>query len=54
MHTAIKRPTIQHTFAITYGAPFVKKLYRTYLAQKLLSLHIFSNLCAEIATSAQI
>jgi len=29
-----------------YGAPFVKTLYLTDLAQKLLSLRIFSYLCA--------
>jgi len=29
-----------------YGAPFVKILYLTDLAQKLLSLRIFSYLCA--------
>jgi len=39
---------------IIYGAPFVKILYLTDLAQKLLSLHIFSYLCAEIAISAHI
>jgi len=45
-----------------YGAPFVKILYLTDLAQKLLSLRIFtyviqcafSYLCAEIAISARI
>jgi len=31
-----------------YGAPFLKILYLTDLAQKLLSLRIFSYLCAEI------
>ena len=31
-----------------YGTPFVKILYLTDLAQKLLSLRIFSYLCAEI------
>jgi len=35
-----------------YGAPFVKILYLTDLAQKLLSLLIFSYVCAEIAISA--
>jgi len=30
-----------------YGAPFVKILHLTDLAQKLLSLRIFSYLCAE-------
>jgi len=37
-----------------YGAPFVKILYLTDLAQKLLFLRIFSYLCAEIAISARI
>jgi len=37
-----------------YGAPFVKILYLTDLAQKLLSLRIFSYLRAEIAISARI
>jgi len=37
-----------------YGAPFVKILYLTDLAQKLLSLRIFSYLCTEIAISAHI
>jgi len=37
-----------------YGAPFVKILYLTDLAQKLLSLHIYSYLCADVAISAQI
>jgi len=36
-----------------YGAPFVKT-YLTDLAQKLLSLRIFSYLCAKIAISARI
>jgi len=36
----------------SYGAPFVKILYLTDLAQKLLSLRIFSYLCAEIGISA--
>jgi len=35
-----------------YGAPFAKILYLTDLAQKLLSLRIFSYLCEEIAMSA--
>jgi len=39
---------------ILHGAPFVKKLHRTDLAQKLLSLRIYSYLCTEIAISAQI
>jgi len=34
-----------------YGAPFIKILYLTDLAQKLLSMHIFSYLSAEIAIS---
>jgi len=37
-----------------YGAPFVKILYLTDLAQKLLSLRIFTYLCTEIAISAYI
>jgi len=37
-----------------YGAPFVKILYLTELAQKVLSLRIYSYLCAYIAVSAQI
>ena len=37
-----------------YGAPVVKILYLTDLAQKLLSLRIFRYLCAEIAISARI
>jgi len=36
-----------------YGAPFVKILYLTDLAQKLLSLRIFNYLCAHLAISAQ-
>jgi len=39
---------------IQAGAPFVKILYLTDLAQKLLSLRIFSYLCAEITISARI
>jgi len=35
-----------------YGAPFVKILYLTDLAQKLLSLRIFSYLCADLADLA--
>jgi len=35
-----------HTVRLVYGAPFVKILYQTDLAQKLLSLHIFSYICA--------
>jgi len=34
--------------SLNYGAPFVKILFLTDLAQKLLSLRIFSYLCAEI------
>jgi len=44
-------------FSVTeteYGAPFVKILYLTDLAQKLLSLRRFSYLCAHTAISAQI
>jgi len=37
-----------------YGAPFVKILYLTDLAQKMLSLHIFSYLCAYLAISARV
>jgi len=37
-----------------YGAPFVKILYLTDLAQKLLSLRRFSYLCADLAISAHI
>jgi len=37
-----------------YGAPFVKILYQTDLAQKLLSLRRFSYLCADLAISVQI
>jgi len=36
-----------------YGAPFVKILYLTDLAQKLLSSCIYSYLCREIAKFAQ-
>jgi len=36
-----------------YGAPFVKILYLTDLAQKLLSLCIYSYLCADLAIFAQ-
>jgi len=38
---------------LDYGATFVKILYLTDLAQKLLSLRIYSYLCAEIAISVQ-
>jgi len=44
----------QQSKATIYGAPFVKILYLTDLAQKLLSLRIYSNLCADLAISAQI
>jgi len=37
-----------------YGAPLVKILYLTDLAQKLLSLRIISYLCAYLAISARI
>jgi len=37
---------------VIYGAPFVKILYLTDLAQKLLSLRIFSYLCAEMIATA--
>ena len=36
-----------------YGAPFVKMLYLTDLAQKLQSMGIFRYLCAHLAISAQ-
>ena len=38
----------------SYGAPFVKILHLTDLAQKLLSLRIFSYLCAYLAISERI
>jgi len=38
----------------SYGELFIKILYLTDLAQKLLSLRIFSYLCAEITISAHI
>jgi len=37
-----------------YGAPLVKILYLTGLVQKLLSLRIFSYLCAHLTISARI
>ena len=40
--------------ATSYGAPFLKILYLTDLTQKLLSLRIFSYLCAEIAKYVRI
>jgi len=43
----------KHYLARNYGAPFVKILYLTDLAQKLLSLHIFSYLCMHLYISAQ-
>jgi len=46
--------TCERIVLLLYGAPFVKILYLTDLAQKLLSLRIYSYLCAEIAISAQI
>jgi len=42
-----------HSLTDIYGAPFVKILYLTDLAQILLSLRIFSYLCAEIAIGAE-
>ena len=36
-----------------YGAPFVKILYLTDLAQKVLSLRIYSYLCTDVIISAQ-
>ena len=39
---------------VSYGVPFIKILYLTDLAQKLLSLHIFRYLCAEMAISVRI
>ena len=42
------------TLAVYYGAPFVKILYLSDLAQKLLSLHISSYLRTEITISARI
>ena len=40
--------------AEAYGVPFVKILYLTDLAQKLLSLRVFSYLCTHLALSARI
>jgi len=45
---------LQTGYHVFYGAPFVKVLYLTDLAQKLLSLRMFSFLCAEIAISGRI
>jgi len=48
--------TVNNRVVHFYGVPFVKILYLTDLAQKLLSLHIFSYLCVyltEIAKCAQ-
>jgi len=42
-----------HISVYHYGAPFVKILYLTDLAQKLLSLRIISYLCAHLVISAQ-
>jgi len=36
-----------------YGTPFAKKLYLTDLAQKVLSLRIYSYLCTDLIISAQ-
>ena len=36
-----------------YGAPFVKILYLTDLAQKVLSLRIYSYLCTDLIISAE-
>jgi len=41
------------TNTLAYGVPFVKILYLTDLAKKLLPLRIFSYLCAHLAISAQ-
>jgi len=38
---------------LTYGAPFVKILYLTDVAQKVLSLRIYSYLCTDLIISAQ-
>ena len=38
--------------AETYGAPFVKILYLTDLAQKVLFLRIYSYLCTDLIISA--
>jgi len=43
---------LQQYIRYKYGAPFVKILSLTDLAQKLVSLRIFSYLCTEIAISA--
>jgi len=37
---------------LSYGAPFVKILYLTDLAQKGLFLRIYSYLCTDLITSA--
>jgi len=53
LYNKINRKT--HSPLVTsYGAPFVKALYLTDLAQKLLSLRVFSYLCTEIAKCVQI
>jgi len=41
-----------YSLDVAYGAPFVKILYLTDLAQKLPSLRIYSYLCADLAISA--
>jgi len=48
-------PTLKTNFKQFWGAPFVKILYLTDLAQKMLPLRIFSfrYLCAYSAISAQ-
>jgi len=42
-----------HNVCAIYGAPFVKILYLTDLAQKQLSLRIDSYLCTHLVISAQ-
>ena len=49
-----KRTSTLGSLNEAYGAPSVKIFYLTDLAQKLLSLRIFSYLCTEIAISAPI
>jgi len=41
-----------HVAGDLYGAPFVKILYLTDLAQKVLSLRIYSYLCTDLIISA--
>jgi len=48
LYKSLKIPTV----GIFYGAPFVKILYLTDLAKKLLSLCTFSYLCPEITITA--